>query len=713
MNGIRKTCRKENGSTLVVVLLVMAVFSVLGLTLIGVSLAHSQQISQSAAKIQATNAAEMGIKAYDQKITDVLETINHNVPDTFSAFKTALDSALPNELNSDESVSSMQGDPRYAVTVLNETANSANQIQFTLKSEGNAGNIVQTVTQVKTFTYHRGSDNTNTGDSDHTPEYFGLSLPYMDGSLIMGDTSNWNLSHPQGSGLDNIYISPYMDQKCFGATYKSSISDFDNTFNQIESLFIQNTSVQSNVADMPDQKPDVPENLPNAPQSWTINGADSNDSYQTSNDDASYKNNGHYTQSVNFNRTIDFNDSGSLTYDHDVSVDGRLTISTPTTIKGDLYVTGGISVNQPLTVEGNVFIKNGSLDINALTSFKGNTYVNGPINIKNDISFGTLISGAASTGTGNVYATGSITVNDGADTSISGNVFAGEALNLSANTTIGGSAYSVGSLTITGTKTTIGGFAYTGRSLTISTETTIGNEVYSSGSLTVNNNAKTTMKNDVYTGGALSLFSDTTIGGNTYSEDSLTVNSGAQTSIGGAVYTGKALTLSSDTAINGAAYSSGAMTINSGAATDVGGNLYVGGALTINEDSNFTGNVYSSGYLGINSTANFSGYVFTADSMNRNSNPDNKPASQFARTVYVKGSAYITQGPINSDVNPHILDFKQGAVINRTAGYTTSGGGEIHFGHQQHGGTDGSGSGSSAGTGSVSVTVAASDTNYK
>lgn len=52
--------RQEKGSTLVTVLLMIVVFTVIGLSLIGINVNNSKQVSKSGNDIQATNLAEMG-----------------------------------------------------------------------------------------------------------------------------------------------------------------------------------------------------------------------------------------------------------------------------------------------------------------------------------------------------------------------------------------------------------------------------------------------------------------------------------------------------------------------------------------------------------------------------------------------------------------------------------------------------------------------------
>lgn len=701
--------KKQSGYALIIVLLVITVFSVLGLTVISVSFNNTKQFSKETTQTQALNVAEMGLKAYNKELGTKIATVSGV---TESNFKQILnDDVLPEPLNSssDSSLNSMKGNPSYSVTHGEVNDPTDSKITVTITSQGTSGGDTQTITQTKTFKYQE----IDTGDPNYTPEYKGLSLPYMDGALIMGGSNTDYLINPEKyseSQRYNIYIDPYlnMDEKvCYGAINKDKISNFESKFNEIESLFKKNTDIPSSLLQMSysNNVPGLPTNLPSSPPSWTINDADKSKAYQTSNDDLASKIQDHYTRNVNFDRTLDVNDNTSLTFDGSVTVKGHLTISTPTTIDGDLYVTGGMDVNQPLTVNGNVYVKGGSaLSVSSNTLLKGNVYIEGSLNINSTVTFGASNS---NTTDGNVWVSGSLTIADNADTTVEGNLFTGGALNLSANATVHGDAYSKGSLTINGQQTNIDGNVYTGGALTIKAATVIGGNTYSKGAITVSKSVN--LNGDVYTGGALTINDNTTINGNVYSTGALTVESGAETDLTGSVYTGGALSLKAETSIGGNAYSTGAMTISNNAKTNVTGNLFVGGALSIGADSVFKGNVYTSGYFGIDSTAEFWGYVFTASSMNRSSNPADMPAQQFKKTVYIKASSFITQGIILENYHPNTLDYNEGVVVNGTAGFATSGYGRINIGHQRHNGDN---SGNGGGSGQAPLTIIETKTTY-
>ncbi len=65
----------ERGSSLITVLLVMTVFTIIGLSLLGLNLNTSKQVYKTGSDLQATNLAEMGVTHLKE---EVYRTLNAN-----------------------------------------------------------------------------------------------------------------------------------------------------------------------------------------------------------------------------------------------------------------------------------------------------------------------------------------------------------------------------------------------------------------------------------------------------------------------------------------------------------------------------------------------------------------------------------------------------------------------------------------------------------
>ncbi|MBT2681648.1 pilus assembly PilX N-terminal domain-containing protein [Bacillus sp. ISL-35] len=64
--------KNEQGSVLLVVLLMMTVFSIIGITLVGMAANNSKQIAHTGSEIKATNLAEMGVTHMKKQVTGIL-----------------------------------------------------------------------------------------------------------------------------------------------------------------------------------------------------------------------------------------------------------------------------------------------------------------------------------------------------------------------------------------------------------------------------------------------------------------------------------------------------------------------------------------------------------------------------------------------------------------------------------------------------------------
>ncbi|MFT8310044.1 MAG: hypothetical protein ABF629_02680, partial [Sporolactobacillus sp.] len=490
-----------------------------------------------------------------------------------------------------------------------------------------------------------------------------------------------------------IYIEPN-EEKCIGAVLTKNINDFNETFSSIKKSFQDALAIPSDLSSMPKK---TINNIPTAPSKWTLNDADTSNRWETSSDPVSSKVNGHYTRNINFTQYVNVNDSGGTVFDHSLSVQGGVGISVPTEIHGDAYINGSFSINKNTIVYGNLYVQ-GSIDVNANLDVRGNVYTNSAFNINNNTSIGTT-SSTDSIDTGNVYVNGSLNINNSAKTLINGNVYSEQAFNINGSTDIG--------------------------PLNQSITPTVKREIYVRGSFNIKQNSPTNIFGNVYTAQALNVDSNTIINGNAYTAGALTISK--PFNVKGNTYSADAITISAPVTFgykddkllphDGYVYSGGALTINS--PTTFNGNLYLDKNWTaLNFDARclVEGNVYSGGYLGITKSTIFNVYVYSIgydNSMNIQYN-GNEPAPQFNRTVYIENSTYVNQQKVTANDGPKILEFKQGAVIKNTAGYSTTGDGEIYFGLQQHGGDNSGGSGESSGnSGQSPITIVDTKTNYQ
>ncbi|TGA99526.1 hypothetical protein E4665_04165 [Sporolactobacillus shoreae] len=395
MNRTVKICRNENGSTLIVVLLVIAVFSVLGLTLIGVSLAHSQQTNQSTYQVQATNAAEMGLKAYDQKISEVLLGLNNNVPSSFNTFKATLDSDLPTSLDSNQGVNSMQDNPQYEVIIENESFIN-NEVQFLIKSTGMVQGVLRTITQNKVFNYT-------------PPGYMGLSLPHMSGSLIhagdlwcsgsqtyingqlcTNDTTHQTVDLTSIKGLFiNMPLTYPQNQPINGAsTVEGSNvvqSEFDTPVN-----FNSQLNLKSSEDSIVFNDPVYVGGSINT--GGTFKSVDFNKAVAINGDiNAGQAANYHFKDNVYINGNLNISDGASVTFDRSVYImNGNLNLHNTGSVYfgGNVHMqtSGQLNGTGSATFVGNLYI-NSDFNSSGNDLFEGYVFVNGSFNNSGQVTF--------------------------------------------------------------------------------------------------------------------------------------------------------------------------------------------------------------------------------------------------------------------------------------------------------------------------------------
>lgn len=392
----RKT---ESGYALIVVLLVITVFSILGLTVMSVSFNHSKQFSKETTQTQALNVAEMGLKAYDKKINLNIDGL---APFDVSQFQSKLETSLPQSLNSstNSTLNSMQGNPSYIVTRGNVGTPSKNLIPVIITSQGTVNGQTQIITQTKTFKYQTVSSG-NSGDPNYTPEYMGLSLPYVNGSFHNGYLSwlssdyqpKWisegTLVHHGDFWINNNIV--YIDGK--QVTTADTIHQ-DVDLSQVKNLFLG----------MP---LDYPANQPLA--------------------GASLNNESNINQ-VNYNNDVNFSSFNLTDKNPNVTINGKAYINS--SINTGNLKSGTITFNDDIAINGDLNAGN-----NVIFIFKKNVYINGAINASNQSSL---------TFEKSLYINGSnINLNNNSSLYVGGNTRIQNAgsLNGSGNATFNGNIY--------------------------------------------------------------------------------------------------------------------------------------------------------------------------------------------------------------------------------------------------------------------------------
>ncbi|WP_197021162.1 type II secretion system protein [Sporolactobacillus terrae] len=392
--------KRESGYALVIVLLVITVFSVLGLTVMSVSFNHTKQFSKETTQTQALNVAEMGLKAYNKelqsKLLDVSEVTQTN-------FKDKVIEILPGTLNSSSNlvINSMQGNPCYTVTHGEVGDSTDDKITVTITSRGTTNDGIQVIMQKITFEYRR-VDTAATGDADHTPPYMGLSLPYISGGYHNGYLS-W---------LPADYTPKWISEGDFvhqGDAYVNNntviISGRRPTTNDVVHQTVDLTTVKNQFKNMPLS---YPANQP-------INGAAS------INEDAVMQ--AEYNGSVNFNSfnlkksnpsvTIDGKaflassinsgnlDEGTIIFNDDVAINGDLNAGNKIhfLFKGNVYINGAINASDhtSMSFEKSLFINGSNINLNNDSTIS----VNGNLNVANGSLNGSSRSSALFNG--NVY----------------------------------------------------------------------------------------------------------------------------------------------------------------------------------------------------------------------------------------------------------------------------------------------------------------------
>ncbi|MBT2693061.1 hypothetical protein [Bacillus sp. ISL-55] len=96
--------KNEQGSVLLVVLLMMTIFSIIGITIVGMAANNSKQIAHTGSKIKATNLAEMGVTHMKREAASIIgENKQASLLDTEKLLQTKLPFETAFQIKKDKS----------------------------------------------------------------------------------------------------------------------------------------------------------------------------------------------------------------------------------------------------------------------------------------------------------------------------------------------------------------------------------------------------------------------------------------------------------------------------------------------------------------------------------------------------------------------------------------------------------------------------------
>lgn len=379
-----KKTLNQDGAALVIVLMMMTLFSLLGLTLLGMNITSAKQNNVTLSHIQAQDVAEMGLKAYDQFINKVkIDTINNpstintlSLKDTFvnstdpTSFYNLVNHSSNNHLVNLNLSSSSNIDYKISRTV---NTNSSNDNQtWTIKSTGTVDGTSKTITMIKSVTYD--DKNLTQKSSD------GFQLPYLNaafyspvGMTFKGTgkkgtvTFEGNAIAPYFNGTGKVIISP--DNTVLKTNTTIPSSNINQYFQTIVNDFNNNlTNIQTN-------PPNAEIIYNHAKKSDTLSGISIN------NAQTPLKENVHFGSTLNVvgNSEIDGNViiDGDLNIDKDVS----FTVTGYLLIKGNLNIDGPqaniVDFQHTVYVENNYTQKGSANAVNHVMNFEQGLVVMG------------------------------------------------------------------------------------------------------------------------------------------------------------------------------------------------------------------------------------------------------------------------------------------------------------------------------------------------
>ncbi len=201
------------------------------------------------------------------------------------------------------------------------------------------------------------------------------------------------------------------------------------------------------------------------------------------------------------------------TFEGDMIFDGTININSTKKddIKGNIFSTEGINAKDDNTIEGSL-VSRGNISISGAFNGTGNVVSSKDINLKSGtqaytgdiIAGGNIVieSGNNSTITGSLFSNGTITING--TPKISGNVKAIGGIVINNPTTIGGDMHSNDNIAI-GSASTIKGSLTSLKSITINAAVSVGRDVLAGADITVAQNQKLVTTGALIANGAVNL----------------------------------------------------------------------------------------------------------------------------------------------------------------------------------------------------------------
>ena len=200
--------KSSQGSALLTVLLITTLFTIMGLSLLAINLNHMDQTEKKLHQTQAINAAEMGLKAYNKMIDEIIK--NPVPPKTIAEFKEKLKTLVPPPLPETASKKNIH----YSIveSAIDDVDSNDNRLIWTIRSVGTANNVNYPITIQRTFTFH--GDGTGS-DAGLTPPFFGYSI-YSGGTITLQNVDG---------DIDNVLEGPPIN-----------LDMLEGQFNQIDNL---------------------------------------------------------------------------------------------------------------------------------------------------------------------------------------------------------------------------------------------------------------------------------------------------------------------------------------------------------------------------------------------------------------------------------------------------------------------------------------------
>ncbi|MFT8870907.1 MAG: hypothetical protein ABF868_01300 [Sporolactobacillus sp.] len=373
--------KHENGYVLLVVLMIITLTLIIMAALLGTALSHAQQISTVQSQTQATEAAEIGLKAMHGTINqDMGQLIAQNTtnPMSFNDFETAVNSKIiPDAGNTStaNALKSLQNGPNCTVTThvvsafdpsATPSGNFSRSCTVTLQSTGTAGTgsaqRTQTLSQNVTFTYSSQLPPVLSGDLGIT------NFPWTSNQTYWAYAGEFYFSNPF-TLLSNVFFQ-YNGQWWQGNVLTNAVSN-------IWSFLKWPAQVQGLSSILQQFQAYKTYNQTSFPSAMMSNAAASG---TLSNQ----------TVAGNLVSTSGLSVYGSTTINGDVYVNGDLTISNGATLSvgGKLYVSGNLIVNRQSTATFNKFVwidgneqgPSGGAAAGGSLVFKDNVYVGGSVN---------------------------------------------------------------------------------------------------------------------------------------------------------------------------------------------------------------------------------------------------------------------------------------------------------------------------------------------